>query len=114
MEHKGTMESQQKKIEAQTALPAEREWLNARAVLSEIQDQIFSNGSGYGDPAARQADMHRLDCARQDEERTFRNYQHQQTLSHERQLLNMQRASFFLGAVISIATIAQIVSAILK
>lgn len=53
---------------------ARAKWLAASEVALKLSAELFQPGSGYGDPEARAQDEHRLESARLDAERLFREY----------------------------------------
>jgi hypothetical protein len=53
---------------------ARSRWLAASESASHLATKLFQPGSGYGDPDARRADEHRLQTAKDEAERLFREY----------------------------------------
>ncbi len=49
-------------------------WLAASENASHLATELFQPGSGYGDQDARRADEHRLQTAKDEAERLFREY----------------------------------------
>jgi hypothetical protein len=50
-------------------------WMAASDQASTVAAELFQPGSGYGCPEAEMQDRHRLETARGDAERLFREYQ---------------------------------------
>jgi len=91
-------------------------WLRASKDASDLAAELFQPGSGYGDPDARFADIHRLESARLDAEKMFREYNELYRQHLETEMLKLQRsqrlatwASFAVAAVVGIATLVQVV-----
>ena len=91
---------------------ARSRWLEASEVASNLAAEFFQPGSGYGDPDARAADQHRLQSARLDAERLFREYHDLDRRDMELKMLDLQRsqrlatwASFAVAAVVGLATV---------
>jgi hypothetical protein len=100
---------------------ARSRWLLASAHASKLSSELFQPGSGYGDPDAREADLHRLQSAKDDAERLFREYQDLDKTRIENEMLALQRsqslatwASFSVAAVVGIATVVSTVIALFK
>jgi len=100
---------------------ARSRWLLASARASKLASELFQAGSGYGDPDAREADLHRLQSAKDDAERLFREYQDLEKTRIETEMLAMQRsqtlatwASFSVAAVVGIATVVSTAIALFK
>lgn len=100
---------------------ARSRWLAASERASSLAAELFQPGSGYGDPDARIADMHRLDSTRAEAERLFREYHDLDRQHIQSEMLELQRsqrlatwASFAVAAVVGIATIVNTVVALLK
>ncbi|MFA5354467.1 MAG: hypothetical protein WC291_09570 [Thermodesulfovibrionales bacterium] len=96
-------------------------WLNASERASQIASELFQSGSGYGDPEARNQDEHRLQSARHDAERLFREYHDIDRRDMEAKMLELQRsqrlatwASFAVAAVVGLATVVSTLVAIFK
>jgi hypothetical protein len=96
-------------------------WLNASERASQIASELFQSGSGYGDPEARKQDEHRLQSARHDAERLFREYHDLDRRDMEEKILELQRsqrlatwASFAVAAVVGLATVVSTLVAIFK
>ena len=77
-------------------------WLTASEHASHLATELFQPGSGYGDPDARRADEHKLQTARNEAERLFREYYDFDKRHIESEMLKLQRsqrlatwASFF-------------------
>lgn len=103
-----------------TELARER-WLVASEYASKLSSELFQPGSGYGDPEARLNDEHRLQSAKEEAERLFREYYELDRKRIEGQMLKLQRsqtlatwASFTVGAVVGAATVISIVIGLLK
>lgn len=56
-------------------LDAQLRWQDASAEASRLANELFQPGSGYGDPGASETDQRRLDAARGEAERLFKEYQ---------------------------------------
>jgi hypothetical protein len=67
-------------------------WLKASERASQLATELFQPGSGYGDPDARVANEHRLQSARHDAERLFREYHDIDRRDMEIKLLELQRS----------------------
>ncbi|NJK53775.1 MAG: hypothetical protein HC936_15040 [Leptolyngbyaceae cyanobacterium SU_3_3] len=100
---------------------ARARWLSASERASQLAAQLFQPGSGYGDPEARIADEHRLQSARHDAERFFREYHDLDKRDMELKLLRVQRsqrlatwASFAVAAVVGASTVVNTLVAVLK
>ena len=96
-------------------------WLEASEAASKLAAELFQPGSGYGDPEARAADEHRLQSARLDAERLFREYHDLDRRDMEIKMLDLQRsqrlatwASFAVAAVVGLATVISILVALFK
>jgi hypothetical protein len=90
-------------------------WLSASERASQLVSELFQPGSGYGDPEARAADEHRLQSARLDAERLFREYFDLNRRDTELKMFELQRsqrmaawASFAVAAVVGLATIVSL------
>jgi len=99
---------------------ARSEWLKARERAAELANKLFQPGSGYGDPEARASDEHLLQSARHDAENLYREYNDIERRKIELKMLDLQRsqrlatwASFVVAAAVGLATIANIVVALL-
>jgi hypothetical protein len=95
---------------------ARSRWVGASEYASKISSELFQPGCGYGDPEARLQDEHRLQSAREESDRLFREYNDLDRSRIEREMLQLQRsqrlatwASFFVAAAVGIATIANII-----
>jgi len=91
---------------------ARANWLSASERASQLAAGLFQHGSGYGDPDARAADEHRLQSARLEAERLFREYYDLDRRDTELKMFELQRnqrlaawASFAVAAVVGVATI---------
>ncbi len=96
-------------------------WLEASERASKLAAGLFQPGSGYGDPDARAADEHRLQSARLDAERLFREYDDLDRRNMELKMLYLQRsqrlatwASFAVAAVVGLATVVSTLVALFK
>ena len=106
----------------QTDITAARaRWLEASQRASQLAAELFQPGSGYGDPDARQADEHRLQSAREDAERLFREYHDMDRRWLEFEMLQLQRsqrlatwASFAVAAVVGAATVVSTIVALFR
>jgi len=100
---------------------ARARWLRASEHVSQLAAELFQPGSGYGDPEARAADEHRLQSARHDAERLFREYYDLDRRDTEIKMLALQRsqrlatwASSAVAAVVGLATVVSTVVALFK
>ena len=100
---------------------ARARWLAASERASQLASELFQPGSGYGDPQAQMADEHRLQSARNDAERFFKEYHDLDRRDIECKMIELQRsqrlatwASFAVAAVVGVATIVSTVAALLK
>lgn len=100
---------------------ARARWLDASQAASKLALELFQPGSGYGDPDARAADEHRLESARLDAERLFREYHDLDRREMELKMLELQRsqrlatwASFAVAAVVGLATVVSTLVALFK
>jgi hypothetical protein len=100
---------------------ARAKWLAASEAASKLAAELFQPGSGYGDPDARAADEHRLQSARLDAERLFREYHDLDRREMELKMLDLQRsqrlatwASFAVAAVVGLATVVSTLVALFK
>ena len=100
---------------------ARARWMRASEAASKLAAELFQPGSGYGDPDARAADEHRLQSARLDAERLFREYHDLDRRDMELKMLELQRsqrlatwASFAVAAVVGLATVVSILVALFK
>jgi hypothetical protein len=91
---------------------ARARWIEASEIASQLAAELFQPGSGYGDPDARKADEHRLQSARLDAERLFREYHDLDRRDVEIKMLEIQSsqrlatwASFTVAAVVGLATV---------
>ncbi|MBX3178323.1 MAG: hypothetical protein KF886_13260, partial [Candidatus Hydrogenedentes bacterium] len=78
-------------------------------MASNLASELFQLGSGYGDPDARAQDELRLESARLDAERLFREYHDLDRREMELKMLDLQRsqrlatwASFSVAAVVGL------------
>jgi hypothetical protein len=65
-----------KQIEAKRTAVAEAKerWQAASIEASKLASTLFQPGSGYGDPDARVADEHKLQTAKEEAERLYREF----------------------------------------
>jgi hypothetical protein len=101
---------------ATTVEQARCSWLAASDQASALAAELFQPGSGYGCPEAEAQDRHRLETARSEAERRFREYQDLERQHTQRQMLQLQRsqqlatwASFCVAAAVGVATIVGII-----
>jgi hypothetical protein len=97
---------------------ARKKWLAASELASQLADELFQPGSGYGDPDARVQDEHRLQTLRHDADRLFQKYHELDRREMELKMLEIQRsqrlatwASFVVALVVGIATIVSTLAA---
>jgi hypothetical protein len=107
--------------ESSSVEAARERWLKASRAASELAAALFQPGSGYGDPEARSADEHRLESARLNAERLFREYHDLDRRDMELKMLGLQRsqrmatwASFAVAAVVGLATVVSTLVALFK
>jgi len=107
--------------EGASVAEARARWLAASEDASRVAGELFQPGSGYGCPDAKEADIHRLESARAEAERLFREYHDLDRQKIELEMLELQRsqrlatwASFSVAAVVGCATVVQIVAALLR
>ncbi len=100
---------------------AREKWLHASEAASRLALELFQPGSGYGDQDARAADEHRLQTARLEAERFFREYHDLDRRDMELKMLDLQRsqrlatwASFAVAAVVGMATVVSTLIALFK
>jgi len=100
---------------------ARARWLAASQEASKLATELFQPGSGYGDPDARAADKHRLEAARLNAERLFREYYDLDRREMELKMLELRRsqrlatwASFAVAAVVGLATVVNTLVALFK
>lgn len=100
---------------------ARSRWLSANEQASSLAAELFQPGSGYGDSEARLQDEHRLQTARHEAERLFREYHDLERQDTEAKMLVLQQsqrlatwASFAVAAVVGIATIISTAASLLK
>ena len=100
---------------------ARAKWIEASERASKLAAELFQPGSGYGDPDARAADEHRLQSARHEAERLFREYHDLDRRDTELKMLDLQRsqrlatwASFAVAAVVGLATVISTLIALFK
>lgn len=108
-------------MEGSDVLAARSRWLAASESASQIAVSLFQDGSGYGDPDAREADVHRLQPARYEAERLFHEYHDLDRWQIQSEIIHLQRsqrlatwASFAVAGMVGIATVVNIVVALLK
>lgn len=90
---------------------ARRRWIEAREIALKLSEDMFSVGSGFGDPDAREAARHQVETATREIE-----WRHQELLDLERRdlearMLRLQRsqtlatwASFAVAAAVGATT----------
>lgn len=95
---------------------ARSRWIAAADEVSDLSAELFQPGSGYGSPEAEMQDRHRLETARREAERRFREYEDLERSHTQREMLRLQRsqqiatwASFCVAAAVGVATIVQVV-----
>lgn len=108
---------------------ARSRWLQAGDTASKLAGELYQPGSGYGDGSgggygdsnAKAADEHRLQAARGDVERLFREYHDLDRRDIDRQMFELKRSqtlatwvSFAVAAAVGLATIASTVVALFK
>jgi hypothetical protein len=100
---------------------ARARWLEANQHASSLASEMLQDGSGYGHPDALAQDVHRLEAARAEAERLFREYHDLDRQHIEHEILGVQRsqtlatwASFAVAAVVGIATVVQILVVLLR
>ena len=100
---------------------ARTRWLEASAGASKLASELFKVGDGYGDPEARVADEHRLQSARVEAERLFREYYDLDRRNMELKMMKLQHsqqlatwASFLVAAIVGLATIISTLFALFK
>ena len=100
---------------------ARTRWLEASARASNLASELFQPGSGYGDPEARIQDEHKLQSARLEAERLFREYNDLDRRTLESKMVTLQRsqrlatwASFAVAPAVGAATIIKTVIDLLK
>jgi hypothetical protein len=96
-------------------------WIDAADQASALSVELFQSGSGYGCPEAEMQDRHRLETARCEAERRFREYEDLERARTQREMLRLQRSqqlatwgSFCVAAAVGIATIVQVVLSIAR
>lgn len=84
-----------------------------------LSGELFQPGSGYGDPGALLQDQHRLESARREAERLFREYHELDRRLIDDQMLRLQRSqrtaawcSVAVAVVVDAATVISIVVAL--
>ena len=105
----------------QAVAQAKERWQTASEKASKLASGLFQPGSGYGDLEARLADEHKLQTAKEEAERLYREYNDLDRSLIDEEMLALQRsqkratwASFVVAAAVGIATIVQIVLALIK
>jgi hypothetical protein len=100
---------------------ARARWRTASEHASKLSAELFQPGAGYGDPDARDDDLHRMQTAKDEAERLFREYQDIDKNRIESQMLALQRsqrlatwASFTVAAVVGTATVVSTIVALFK
>ena len=98
---------------------ARQRWLEASAAAATLARELFQPGDGYGDPHALIQDQHRLEQARAEAERLFREYHEIDRRFIDHQMLSLQRSqrlaawcSFTVAAVVGAATVISIAVAL--
>ena len=81
------------RIEAADIDAARPRWLVASENASKIAASLFQEGSGYGDPDAREADVHRLQSARDEAERLLHEYNDLDRRQIQSEMIHLQRSS---------------------
>jgi hypothetical protein len=96
-------------------------WLEASAKASSLASEVFNEDRHYGDQQARLEDEGRVQSARLEAERLFREYSDLERRDLESKMVALQRsqrlatwASFTVAAVVGIATILKTVIDLLK
>jgi hypothetical protein len=96
-------------------------WLEATKHASSLAREMFQEGCGYGDPDARRADEYKLQLAKDEAERLFREYHNCSQDYLQSEMLRLQNSqhiatwsSFFVALAVGFATITNIVLALLK
>jgi hypothetical protein len=104
-----------------TAAEARSQWLAASDRASKLAAELYQPGSGYGDPDARMQDEHRLQSAREEAERLFREYHDLDKSGMELEMLKLQRsqrlatwASVVVAAAVGLATVVDIILNLMK
>ncbi len=100
---------------------ARNRWIAASDQASAIAAVLFTPGSGYGCPEAEMQDMHRLETARNEAERMFREYKDLESQHTQRQMFQLQRsqqlatwASFSVAAVVGVAMLVDVFMRVAK
>jgi len=100
---------------------ARARWLEASEAASKLAAELFQPGSRYGDPNARAADEHRLQSARLEADRFFREYHDLDRGDMELKMLDLQRsqrlatwASFAVAAVVGLTTVVSTLVALFR
>lgn len=100
---------------------AKQRWHDASIKASKLAATLFQPGSGYGDPDAQLNDEHKLQTAKEEAERLYREYNDLDRSLIDEEMISLQRsqkyatwASFVVAAAVGIATIVQIVIALIK
>ncbi|GJL66957.1 MAG: hypothetical protein NPIRA05_19280 [Nitrospirales bacterium] len=117
------MEGSEKIISQSETNPVDKarsQWLAASQNVSHLGAELFQPGSGYGDPEERRNDEYRLQFAKDEAERLFREYHALDRSYIEDEMLKLQRsqrlatwASFAVAAVVGLATIVSIITDLL-
>lgn len=96
-------------------------WLDASDSATNLGKSLFQPGSGYGDPEAKQQDEHKLQLARLESERLFREYNDLDRKVFEAQTLAIQRsqkkatwAAFSVAAAVGIKPLVELIKEMLK
>lgn len=100
---------------------AKQRWHVASLEASRVASTLFQPGSGYGDSDARLQDEHKMHVAKEEAERLYREYNDLDRSLIDEEMLFLQRsqkhvtwASFIVAAAVGIASIVQIIIALLK
>jgi hypothetical protein len=100
---------------------ARTQWLEASARAASLASEVFDEGRQYGDPQARMEDEGRVQSARVEADRLFREYSDLERRDLESKMVALQRsqrlatwASFTVAAVVGLATILKTIVDLLK
>ena len=96
-------------------------WINASKGASELASALFQPGSGYGDRDAQLQDEHRLNSARTEAERAYREYADLALSYVNKQMVELQASqrkaawlSLLVAAVVGLATVLSLVLTLIK
>ena len=110
---KNKMKKPSQQSEDDTITLVRARWIEASERTSQLAAKLFQPGSGYGDPDARAADEHRLQSARLEVERLFREYDDLDRRNRESKVLELQRSQMrATWASFSVAVVAAIIALI--